>query len=369
MRTTALLRFAPAATGIAAVPLLACAVLTGLARLGVMVPTFALTRADWHGVLMIPVFFGIVISLERAVAMQRVAPYLAPTGTVVTGAALLVGAPAPVVQALLVIAAGILLAVSIKVAWHQPTLFLVVLAGAAVCWAVGNGVWLIGGDISAAVPWWLSFLMLTIAGERLELTRLLPESRWGPRQFVIIVAVILVSATGALWWPDGSLRVFAGGLLALAVWLARHDVARHTVRQTGLVRFIAVCLLSGYGWLAIGALLGLSGAFAPGHAWRDAALHAITLGFVFSMLLGHAPLILPAVLRVRLAYHPSFYVPLAVLHAALLVRVAGGLSGAFWLRQAGGLASAAALVLFALTLLIGAYRTWRRTASGGMSSQ
>jgi hypothetical protein len=134
-----------------------------------------------------------------------VAPYLGPTGTVVAGAALLVGAPAPVVQALLVIAAGILLAVSIKLAWHQPTLFLVVLAGAAVCWAVGNGVWLIVGDILAAVPWWLSFLILTFAGARLELTRLLPESRWGPRQFVIIAVVILVSATGALWWPDGSL--------------------------------------------------------------------------------------------------------------------------------------------------------------------
>ncbi|CAB3810072.1 hypothetical protein LMG28688_07144 [Paraburkholderia caffeinitolerans] len=369
MRTPALLQFAAAAAGIAAVLLLACAVLTGLARPGVMVPAFVLTRAAWHGALMIPVFFGTVISLERAVGMQRAVPYLAPAGTVVAGIVLLAGAPAPVVQALLVIAAGILMTASIKLAWRQPTLFLVVLAGAAVCWALGNGVWLTVGDLSAAVPWWLSFLILTIAGERLELPRLLPVTRWGPRQFVIIVMVILASTTGALWWPHGSLRVFAGGLLALAAWLARHDVARHTVRQRGLVRFIDVCLLSGYGWLAVGALLGLTGAFSPGHAWRDAALHAITLGFVFSMLLGHAPLILPAVVRVRLAYHPSFYVPLAVLRVALLARVAGGLSGAFWLRQAGGLASAAAIVLVAFTLLIGAYRTWRRTASGVMSSQ
>lgn len=90
MRTPALLQFAAAAAGIAAVLLLACAVLTGLARPGVMVPAFVLTRAAWHGALMIPVFFGTVISLERAVGMQRAVPYLAP-----------------VVQALLVIAAGI----------------------------------------------------------------------------------------------------------------------------------------------------------------------------------------------------------------------------------------------------------------------
>ena len=177
MRTLAFLRSAAAATGIAAVPLLACAVLTGLARLGVVVPAFALTRAAWHGVLMIPVFFGTVISLERAVAMQRTAPYLAPAGTVVAGAALLAGAPVPLVQALLVIAAGILVAASIRLARRQRTLFLFVLAGAAVCSAVGNGVWLTVGDLSAAIPWWLSFLILTIAGERLELTRLLPVSR------------------------------------------------------------------------------------------------------------------------------------------------------------------------------------------------
>lgn len=69
----------------------------------------------------------------------------------------------------------------------------------------------------------------------------------GTWQFGIIVVVILASAACALWRPEGSLCVFAGGLLALAAWLARHDVGRHTVRQTGLVRFIAVCLLSGYG--------------------------------------------------------------------------------------------------------------------------
>ncbi len=221
MRTFAFLRLAAAATGIAAVPLLARAVLTGLARLGVVVPAFALTRAARHSVLMIPVFFGTVISLEREVAMQRTAPY--------TG-------------------------VACDRCRRQRTLFLFVLAGAAVCWAVGDGVWLTVGDLSAAIPWWLPFLILTIAGERLELTRLLSVSRWGPRQFVLIVVVILAGATGALWWPDGSLRVFAGGLLALAAWLARHDIASHTVRQRGLVRFIAVCLFSGYGWLTVGAL-------------------------------------------------------------------------------------------------------------------
>ena len=37
----------------------------------------------------------------------------------------------------------------------------------------------------------------------------------------------------------------------------RHDVARRTVRQSGLTRFTAVCLLSGYFWLAVSGVLAV----------------------------------------------------------------------------------------------------------------
>jgi hypothetical protein len=53
----------------------------------------------------------------------------------------------------------------------------------------------------------------------------------------------------------------------------------------------------------------------------DAALHAFFIGFVFSMVFGHAPVILPAVLRVRYPYHPVLYAPLVLLHASLALRV------------------------------------------------
>jgi len=108
------------------------------------------------------------------------------------------------------------------------------------------------------------------------------------------------------------------------------------VRQRGLPRYIAVCLLSGYAWLAFGgALLALETAY-------DAALHAIFVGFVFSMVFGHAPVILPAVLRVKLPYHPALYVPLALLHASLGLRV-------FVSPLAGAWGNAAAIALFIAT--------------------
>jgi len=75
-------------------------------------------------------------------------------------------------------------------------------------------------------------------------------------------------------------------------------------------------------------------------------MHALALGFVFSMVFGHAAIIFPAVLRVAVPYHPSFYVPLALLHGSLLVRMAGEATGLLAWTQAGGLLNAVALAAF-----------------------
>jgi hypothetical protein len=75
-------------------------------------------------------------------------------------------------------------------------------------------------------------------------------------------------------------------------------------------------------------------------------LHAIFLGFVFSMIFGHAPIVFPAVLGVPLAYHPSFYLPLILLHLSLMLRVVGDLTLWWAGRQLGGLLNAVVLLLF-----------------------
>ena len=54
------------------------------------------------------------------------------------------------------------------------------------------------------------------------------------------------------------------------------------------------------------------------------------------------PVILPAVLRVSLPYHPALYVPLALLHASLALRAAG-------LTVPGAWGNAAAIGLFIAT--------------------
>jgi len=320
-------------------------VMAGLARLGWEVPAPAVQAAGVHGPLMITAFFGTVISLERAVAVGRNWAYLAPLAAGTGGIALLAGAPLLLGQALGSLAALGLIAASVVALRRQVAAFTLVLTLAAACWLLGNMLWLASGKVSAGIAWWLLFLVLTIAGERLELTRFLPTPPLAKKLFIAIVGILLLSAIAT---AD---RIFAGGLIALAIWLLRYDIARRNIKTEGLTRFIAACLLSGYAWLAGAGLLGLAGAFAPGHEWRDAALHAIGLGFVFSMVFGHAPIIFPAVTRIKIPYHPALYLPLVLLHLSLGLRVFGGLAGNFKLRHDAALMNGLVLIVFIVTIV------------------
>jgi hypothetical protein len=239
----------------------------------------------------------------------------------------------------MMLAAALFLAVSVVVMRRQPSLETATLLAGAGAWLAGN-VMLFEGQ--AAVPWWIAFFALTIGAERLELSRYLKRGPWTRRTFGLLAGVLLLSPL--VPW------ILGVALVALAAWLFVFDLARVTVRQSGLPRYVAACLLAGYFWLAAGgALIAASQAY-------DAALHAIFVGFVFSMVLGHAPVILPAVLRVRFPYSPWLYAPLALLHASLAVRATVSTALGAW-------GNAAAIALFiataALICLKGAARAPR----------
>jgi hypothetical protein len=146
-------------------------------------------------------------------------------------------------------------------------------------------------------------------------------------------------------------------LLALGVWLLRFDIARRTIRQKGLTRFIAACLLPGYVWLIVSGLLWLTyGSHYVAGPIYDAMLHTIFLGFVFSMIFGHAPVIVPAVLGAKVPYSPVFYSYLILLHVSLVMRVAGDLLWQMPLRRWGGLLNEVAVVLFLVITAVAVLR-------------
>jgi hypothetical protein len=80
----------------------------------------------------------------------------------------------------------------------------------------------------------------------------------------------------------------------------------------------------------------------------DAILHAFFVGFAFAMIFGHAPIIFPAILELRIDFHPRFWIHLILLHAGVAARVAGDLSALHELRVAGAVLNALAILLFLL---------------------
>jgi hypothetical protein len=84
----------------------------------------------------------------------------------------------------------------------------------------------------------------------------------------------------------------------------------------------------------------------------DAAVHAIAIGFVLSMIFGHAPIILPAVIGLRVRYSAAAYVPLVVLHLSVLLRIAADLFELVVMRAISGPATIIAFAGYAATLMI-----------------
>jgi len=326
---------------------MACGLWLGLVRLGWNLPLPWPDQLIAHGPLMVCGFLGTLISLERAVALGARWGYAAPVLTAAGALALDLG-PFGAPGALLVTAGSVVMLAMFVVVWRrQPALFILTMALGALAWVVGNAFWLGGASIFRLVFWWMAFLVLTIAGERLELNRVLRPTRAVRAWFVAGVVLMLAGVVVERWRPEPGVRAIGAGLLVLAVWLMRHDVARRTVRQRGLTRFMAVCLLAGYVWLGAGGILALTFAPAMPGTLYDATLHAVFLGFVMSMVFAHAPVIFPAVLGVPLGYRRAFYVHAAVLHGSLVLRIAGDLVDSLgrW-RAWGGLFNAAALLLF-----------------------
>jgi hypothetical protein len=300
-----------------------------------------------HGMLLVLGFVGTLVALERAVALNRPWGLLAPAGLGVGALLLLSPLPLTAGGGSLVVGSAALAAVYVPLWRRQPAGAVAVQALGAVLATGAALLWLGGVPVPSLLPWLAGFLVLTIGGERLELARvgvLPPRAENGA---VALAAGVAAGALASLLWPSVGHPLLGASLVGLAGWLLRYDVARHTVRSAGLPRFMACCLLAGYAWLSVaGAVWLLVGPVGTG-AGYDAVVHAVFLGFVLSMVMAHAPVILPAVLRRPLPYRPVMYGPALLLHASLVVRVvlgdARGLAPAW---QVGGLLNIVSVLLF-----------------------
>lgn len=329
-------------------------VLTGLtaalALLGYLGGTRAATLAADHGPLMIFGFVGGAIGLERTVAVRTRWAWAGPVCSALGVVTLLAGLPVAV-PALLFTGSFLLLGLVYATVHRRQATAAVIAQAAGVIGAVSATLlWGFGdGGFAAAMPPAVVFVVATIIGERLELARI-PVTAGNPEP-LITGLVLALAAAGILFVaaPEVGHPLMGLLLVAVAVVTARVDVARRLVRAQGLPRFSAVCMLAGYLWLGLAGLLWVAFPRATTGFLYDAAVHAVFLGFVISMIFAHAPIILTAVIRRPLPYHPVMYVPVALLHGGLALRLLGDAREAVPLWQAGGVINVLAVLTFLLT--------------------
>jgi len=294
-----------------------------------------------HGAVMMAGFFGALIALERAVALRRGlwVPTLAALGGLLAW-----GAGAWAAASLLWVASA--LGLSGLYAWagwrRAMSLPLAVAASGALALLVANAGFGLGQAELARLGW-SAFLVLTVAGERRELTRLvrLPAGAsngfllvWAVLCAAVLVAVVKLSVAFTLWWL---------AIAALAVWLLRFDVATKQWHAKGWAGHTAICLTVGYGWLLLAAAFALAG--------QTVGWHFLWLGFVMAMVFGHAPIMLPALAGWRPEPTRWALLPLGVLGASLALRaLALGTGWASGLAVAGA-GHALAFVLFGAVMV------------------
>ena len=125
---------------------------------------------------MVSGFLGTLISLERAVALSKLqrgcrvyflVPLLAGLGAI----ALFLPVPPFVPCVLIALAASGFLIIFMIIYRLQPSTHNAIMSLGILLWLLGNGLWMAGLPVYQVVPGWAGFLVLTIAGERLELAR------------------------------------------------------------------------------------------------------------------------------------------------------------------------------------------------------
>lgn len=325
---------------------LLAAIWSGWLRIGW---AFPMTQsAAQHGALMVGSFLSTLIFLERAVTFKQKWVLLLPFVNGLSGVFFLLGQTSAALLCLIAGSAGFWIMCAYFIYKYEELYYYAFFAG-AFCLLAGNVILYKTNFYPNAVNWWMAFLLLTIVAERLELSRFLSLSKGQKAWLVASLGACLATLFVPFHWYGNIL--FAGTLAAVAGWLLLNDMARRSLKVKGQHRYSALLLLVGYGWLLVTAAgLVLGHRFAFGY---DAALHSFFIGFVFSMIFSHAPIILPAVLKLPVKlFRPSLYAWFILLQGALILRIIGDVVTDVSIRRVGGLLNGVAMLLFFINVAV-----------------
>lgn len=317
---------------------------TGLHRIGWSLSAGAISLH--HGAIMVGGFMGTLISLEKIIPLKQRGAFLVPALSGLSVILFIAGFSGLSIVALVIASIALTAVFAYYLLRHRDGLYALMLTG-SLCWLTGNVMLLSGRPYPAAFPWWVAFGLFIITAERLELTKFLPVSRSARYILTAFLGLFLLGAAlsfhGTGRWVSGT------ALCGIALWLLRYDVISISLRKEGLPKYIALALFAGYSALLLtGVFILFTGRQAMGY---DVVVHTFFLGFIFSMIFAHGPVILPGVLGVSVKpYHPVLYVWLCMLHLSWIIRVGSDFLLDFPVRRTSGVLSAVALVAFFLTM-------------------
>ncbi len=321
-------------------------ILSGLFRIGWSIPIGEV--AGEHGALMTGSFLGTLIVLERIVALKKKWLYVIP---VISGLSLvffILGKQA-IAMSLLTIGSLGLIYIYIDLINRFGEYYFYVMMVGAVGWAVGNIIMIVTPFYPQAAPWWIVFILLTVFGERLELSKFLPQTRRKKVTMIIAISVFMVG----IILPYHAIGKFisGAGLILMAIWLLKYDIARKSVKAQGMHRYTGSLLLAGYFWLMVCGFLMIVD-FETLYNY-DAMLHAFFLGFTFSMIFAHAPIIFPGVAGLTIRpFHDTLYIWAILLQISLAFRIISELLMESQYRTISGMLNAVIIILFFINLVI-----------------
>lgn len=232
---------------------------------------------------------------------------------------------------------------------RQQDIYMWLMLFSAVFLLIGNLVLVTKKFYPMALPWWMAFVLFTIVSERMELSKFLPVSKAQKNFLLGFVALFVVG----ILLPFHSVGNYFSGLslVLTGAWLMKFDVIRINLRKTGLTKFTGTALLCGYIALVLVGVFLMALRDIP--LAYDATVHTFFLGFVFTMIFAHGPVILPGVIGISVKpFHPFLYVPLFLLQFSLLMRIAADLNLIDTsLQLISGYFSAVSILLYFVTLI------------------
>jgi hypothetical protein len=311
-----------------------------------------------HGAIMVGGFLGTLIILEKTIPLKKNILYAVP---IVSGASVVlffIGQPVYSIASLVLASAGLTVIFFIYWIRERSTIYFLMVAG-AVCWLTGNIFLVIYNFYPISLPWWMAFVLMIITAERLELMKFLPVSR---NQKLLFISMLVAFVIGCLISFHGIGNYFSAlSLAGSSIWLMRHDVVALNIKKKDLPRYVGVALLSGYFALLLSSIFLLVLTEQP--LGYDILVHSFFIGFVFSMIFAHGPIILPGVLGISAKpYHPIFFIWLALLHGSWITRAISDITLDMQVRKYSGLISVLAILGYFISLAVITIRAHRAQA-------